>query len=632
MCGFVGIVNKDGTPVEFRVLSRMAETIKHRGPDEEGHLIDGPAGFFHKRLSVIDLATGRQPLTIGPLTIVYNGEIYNYRELRESLKKAGHSFLTNSDTEVLLRMYQEHGPEGIKALNGMFAFLIYDREKKQIMAGRDHFGIKPLYLWENSRHLVFGSEIKALVEHPAVDIAANYDSIQEYLVFQYVLNDETFFQGIQKIRPGHYCLIDLESFAKKTVKFWQPDFRVDTDHTEEYFVGTLRSLLEDSVALQLRSDVPIGAHLSGGLDSSIVAILASKKVPRPLRAFTGAFREGAEFDETRYAREAAKACRAEMTEVFPTEEDFVDVLPKLIYHMDEPMAGPGLFPQYMVARRAAQEVKVVLSGHGGDEIFGGYARYVIAYLEQALKGAISETFDEGEHIVSLQSILPNLPFLRRYIPTLRYFWESDLFEPMDRRYFRLIDRSLGDRGSLHDDFNAGFNQERIFSRFQAVFNHPDTLSYYNKMVHFDMCASLPALLHVEDRVTMACSLESRVPLLDPRIVELITRMPPRMKFKGAEMKYILKRSMKDILPPLILDRKDKMGFPVPLHLWTRNRLGAFYRDVLLSPTCKNRGIFNLPQIEKLMDTENAYGRRLWGFLNIELWFRQFIDQKRGALS
>ena len=630
MCGFVGIVNKDGTPVELRILSQMAETIKHRGPDEEGILIDGPIGFFHKRLSIIDLATGRQPLTIGPLTIVTNGEIYNYRELRESLKKAGHSFATNSDTEVLLRMYQEHGPEAITALNGMFAFLIYDREKKRIMAGRDHFGIKPLYIWENARHLIFGSEIKALLKHPAVDVAPNYDSIQEYTVFQYVLNDETFFRGIQKIGPGHYCLIDLESFAKKTVKFWQPDFRVDTDHTEEYFTGTLRSLLEDSVALQLKSDVPLGVQLSGGLDSSIVAILASKKASEPLHAFAGTFREGPEFDETRYAREAANTCRARMIEVVPTEEDFVDVLPKLVYHMDEPMAGPGLFPQYMVARRAAQDVKVVLAGHGGDEIFGGYARYVIAYLEQALKGAISETLDEGEHIVSLQSILPNLPFLRSYIPTLRYFWESDLFQPMDYRYFRLIDRSRGDRSVLHDDFNAGFSQDRIFSRFQSVFNHPDTLSYYNKMVHFDICASLPALLHVEDRVSMACSLESRVPLLDHRIVELVTRMPPRMKFQGAEMKYILKRAMSDLLPPLILDRKDKMGFPVPLHLWARNRLREFYRDILLSPACKNRGIFNLPQIEKLMETEDAYGRRLWGLLNIELWFRQFIDQRQGA--
>jgi len=632
MCGFVGIVNKDGTPVDLRILSRMAETIRHRGPDEEGNLLEGPLGFYHKRLSIIDLTTGRQPMTLGPLTIVYNGEIYNYRELRDSLKKAGYSFSTNSDTEVLLRMYQEHGPECVRALNGMFAFLIYDRQKKRIMAARDHFGIKPLYYWKSPRHLMFASEIKALSGHPAVDIEPNYDSIQEYLVLQYVLNSETFFRGIQKIRPGHYCLIDLESYDETTVNYWEPDFRVDTNHTEQYFVETLQDLLKDAIALQLQSDVPLGTHLSGGLDSSLVTILASKIYPGPLKTFAGGFGEGAEFDETRYAREVAKECRAQIYEIFPTEADFVSVLPKLVYHMDEPMAGPGLFPQYMVARLAAQKVKVVLTGHGGDEIFGGYARYVIAYLEQALKGAVFETFDEGEHIVSLQSILPNLPFLGSYIPTLRYFWESGFFEPMDRRYFRLIDRSRGDRSVLSDDFQAGFDGERIFSRFQTIFNHPNTLSYYNKMVHFDMCASLPALLHVEDRVNMACSLESRVPLLDHRIVELVARMPPRLKFKGAEMKYILKRSMKNIVPPLILERKDKMGFPVPLHLWAKNNLRAFYKDILLSPTCKNRGIFNLPQIEKLIDREDAYGRRLWGMINIELWFRQFIDKKAGAVS
>lgn len=632
MCGFVGIVNKDGTPVDLRILSRMAETIQHRGPDEEGYLLEGPLGFYHKRLSIIDLTTGRQPMTLGPLTIVYNGEIYNYKELRDSLKKAGYSFSTNSDTEVLLRMYQEHGPECIRSLNGMFAFLIYDRQKKRIMAARDHFGIKPLYYWKSPRHLMFASEIKALSGHPAVDIEPNYDSIQEYLVFQYVLNSETFFRGIQKIRPGHYCLIDLESYDETTVNYWRPDFRVDTHHTEQYFVETLQGLLKDAIALQLQSDVPLGTHLSGGLDSSLVTILASKIYPGPLKTFAGGFGEGAEFDETRYAREVAKECCAQIYEIFPTEADFISVLPKLVYHMDEPMAGPGLFPQYMVARLAAQKVKVVLTGHGGDEIFGGYTRYVIAYLEQALKGAIFETLDEGEHIVSLQSILPNLPFLGSYVPTLRYFWESGFFEPMDRRYFRLIDRSRGDRSVLSDDFQARFDGERIFSRFQTIFNHPDTLSYYNKMVHFDMCASLPALLHVEDRVTMACSLESRVPLLDHRIVELVARMPPGLKFKGAEMKYILKRSMKNIVPPLILERKDKMGFPVPLHLWAKNNLRAFYKDLLLSPTCKNRGIFNLPQIEKLIDREDAYGRRLWGMINIELWFRQFIDKKAGAVS
>jgi len=627
MCGFVGIINKDGTPADLRLLSKMAETIRYRGPDEEGHALDGPLGFYHKRLSIIDLSMGRQPMTIGPLTIVYNGEIYNYRELRESLRRAGHAFVTNSDTEVLLRMYLEYGPECIRSLNGMFAFVLYDRETKRIMAARDHFGIKPLYFWESQRHLVFGSEIKALLAHPAVDVEPNYDSIEEYSVFQYVLNDETFFEGIQKIRPGHYWLFDLASHKKTMVKYWEPDFRVDVSHPEEYFVESLRSLLHDAVALQMRSDVPLGAHLSGGLDSSTVAVLASRIFPGTLEAFSGAFREGSEFDETPYAREVAKASGARLSEIVPTAADLTEHLPNLIYHMDEPMAGPGLFPQYMVARLASQKVKVVLTGHGGDEVFGGYARYVIAYLEQALKGAVHETFDEGEHIVSLQSILPNLPFLRPYIPLLRYFWEADLFEPMDRRYFRLIDRSRGDRSAFSDDFNARFKGERIFSRFQALFNHPDTLSYYNKMVHFDICASLPALLHVEDRVSMACSIESRVPLLDPRIVELIARMPPRMKFKGAEMKYILKKAMTNIVPPLVLARKDKMGFPVPLHLWAKNGLRTFYRDLLLSPTCRSRGIFNSSEIERLIDEEDAYGRKLWGMLNIELWFRQFIDRR-----
>jgi asparagine synthase (glutamine-hydrolysing) len=266
-----------------------------------------------------------------------------------------------------------------------------------------------------------------------------------------------------------------------------------------------------------------------------------------------------------------------------------------------------------------------LGGQGGDEIFGGYTRFVIAYLEQAIKGAIFETHEEGEHIVSLSSILPNLPCIKQYVPMLHRFWGTDLFEPMDRRYFCLVDRSEGNLCTLSDDFRSNFDFERIFSRFEEIFNHPNTLSYYNKMVHFDMVASLPALLHVEDRVSMAASLESRVPILDHRIVELITCMPPSMKFKGAEMKYILKKAVKDILPSTILNRKDKMGFPVPLHLWAKNSVGDFFRDILLSPTCKDRGIFNLNEIEKVIEQEKEFGRRLWGLVNIELWFREFID-------
>jgi len=626
MCGIVGVINKNSLPVELEVLSKMADKLTHRGPDDEGHLMEGSLGFYHKRLSIIDLVSGQQPMTSGPVSIVFNGEIYNYIELKDSLKRNGHSFQTTSDTEVILHMYLEHGLDFVSHLNGMFAFLLYDREKKQIIAARDHFGIKPIYYYDSNDYLLFASEIKAILEHPAVVAEPDYKSIQDYIVYQYVLNGDTFFKGIKKLLPGHFLKIDLNSMHMRKVKYWEPDFTVDTHHTEDYFVCQLRNLLEDTLKIQMRSDVPVGAYLSGGMDSSIVTILASREYPGQLKTFTGAFKEGPAFDESYYAREVTKACQAKLYEVYPTEAEFIDSLPKLIYYMDEPSAGPGLFPQYMVSRLASKEVKVVLGGQGGDEIFGGYTRFVIAYLEQALKGAIFESNEEGEHIVSLNSILPNLPCIKQYVPMLLRFWGADVFESMDKRYFRLIDRSEGDLSTLSNDFRSNFDFDRIFSRFEEIFNHPNTLSYYNKMVHFDMVASLPALLHVEDRVSMAASLESRVPILDHRIVDLITRMPPSMKFKGAEMKYILKKAVTDILPAIILNRKDKMGFPVPLHLWAKNHTGNFFRDILLSQSCKNRGIFDVGEIEKNIESEKEFGRRLWGLVNIELWFREFIDK------
>ena len=625
MCGIAGLINKDATPVDAGLLARMAAAIAHRGPDEEGAYADGPVGFHHKRLAIIDLKTGRQPMTAGPATIVLNGEIYNYRELRTSLKNAGHTFVTESDTEVLLHMYLEHGPDCVKSLNGIFAFLIHDRRNRRIMAARDHFGVKRLYFYENGRRLMFASEIKALLAHPETPAVPQRNAIQEYLVFQYLLNSETFFKDIHRIEPGHYMLFDLDTFARRDVRYWDPDFSVDTSHTEEYFTERLRALLEDAIGLQVRSDVPIGTTLSGGLDSSIVTLFAARRLPAGLKAFTGAFAEGPEFDERPYAAQAAAAAGADLVEVLPTAAEFIETLPRLVEAMDEPMAGPGLFPQYMVARRAARSVKVLLGGQGGDEIFGGYARYVIAYLEQALKGAISETNDEGEHIVSLRSILPNLPALRRYTPLMQRFMESGLFEPMDLRYFRLIDRSGGSRRHLTPEFRASFDDERILGRFRQVFNHPATKSYYNKMVHFDLVANLPALLHVEDRVTMAHGIESRVPLLDSRIVELVASMPPRMKFRGAEMKYILKRAVRDVVPPPILARRDKMGFPVPLHLWARDGVRQYFRDMLLSKPCRERGLFDPAGVEALIECEDAFGRTLWGMINIELWFRTFID-------
>lgn len=625
MCGIVGILNRDGRTVEPSILADMAAALDHRGPDGEGELIDGPLGLYHKRLAIIDLATGAQPMTVGPLSIVFNGEIYNYIELRADLVRRGYTFRTQSDTEVILAMYAAYGPDCVKSLNGMFAFLLYDRTRRSLFAARDHFGIKPLYYYASDRHLLFASEIKALLRHPAVEAAADFDAVREYLTFQFVTGERTLFAGINKLRPGHWQLIDLASGRIETRGYWEPRFTIDPYHTEEYFLVEVRRLLEDAIRLQLRSDVPVGAYLSGGMDSSIVTLLAAPRAAKPLHTFTGVFRDGPEFDESRYAREVAAACGARVHEIVPTEQQFVDLLPRMIYQMDEPVAGPGLFPQFVVARCASRHVKVVLGGQGGDEIFGGYARYLVAYLEQAIKGAIFESTEEAEHIVSLKSIIPNLPALRQYAPMLQQFWQRDVFEPMDRRYFRLIDRSGGSLDLFTQDFRAAYDREALFARFQAVFNHPDTKSYFNKMTHFDLVTGLPALLHVEDRVSMASSLESRVPLLDHRLADLVTSMPPRMKFRGGELKYVLKRSTSNLLPPAIAHRKDKMGFPVPLHLWAKGASHDFFADVLLSRAARERGLFDPCSVERLLDDESAFGRRLWGLVNLELWFREFID-------
>ena len=626
MCGFVGILNKNGLNVRPDILRKMADTIHHRGPDEEGIFINDNCGFYHKRLSIIDLNTGQQPMTFGNYTIVFNGEIYNYIELREELKLKGHKFDTTSDTEVILHLYREYGEACVNRLNGMFAFIIYDKSNNQIYVARDHFGIKPLYWYQDKNRILFGSEIKAILAHPEIKALPAMENLYEYLTFQFILGENTLFQNINKFQPGHYSIINLKTWSFKTVNYWKPDFNTDTFHSEEYFINELQKILDDTITQQLRSDVPIGTYLSGGIDSSLVTIMASKIVNHPLKSFSGAFNEGPEFNELKYARIAAKKANSELYEIFPTEQEFIDVLPKLIYHLDEPVAGPGLFPQYMVSKFASNHVKVILGGQGGDEIFGGYARYLVAYLEQALKGSIFETNEEVEHIVTLKSILPNLPSLKQYVPMLKGFWKNDVFEPMDRRYFNLINRMGSISDFLHPDFINGRNENRIFDKFSEQFNQAKTKSYYNKMTQFDLSASLPALLQVEDRVSMAVSIESRVPLLDRRIIDLISKMPAGMKFKGGELKYLLKQTIKETMPPEILNRKDKMGFPVPLHIWSKNKKTRdFIMDTLTSKKAKERNIINTKYVEQIINSERPFSRGLWGLLSMELWFNQFID-------
>lgn len=626
MCGFAGILNKNGRDVSPEILRDMANTIHHRGPDEEGMFISGNCGFYHKRLSIIDLKTGQQPMTFGDFTIVFNGEIYNYIELRNELISKGHRFSTTSDTEVILHAYQEYGDKFVKLLNGMFAFIIYNSRKRQIFVARDHFGIKPLYWFHNDNFILFGSEIKAILKHPEVRVIPETNLLYEYLTFQFIIGEGTMFRNIFKIQAGHYMTIDLDTWKINSVMYWDPNFETDLYHTEQYFITELKKILDDTIMQQMRSDVTVGTYLSGGTDSSLVTIMSAKHSEQSLKSFSGAFHEGPEFNELEYARIAAKKANAELYEIFPTEQEFIDVLPKLIYHLDEPVAGPGLFPQYMVSKTASNHVKVILGGQGGDEIFGGYARYLVAYLEQAIKGSIFESNEEAEHIVTLRSILPNLPSLKQYLPMLKEFWKEDTFQSMDRRYYNLINRMGATKNFLHPDFYNGRNDMEIFSKFSTHFNRPETKSYFNKMTQFDLTGSLPALLQVEDRVSMSVSIESRVPLLDRRIIDLISRMPARMKFKGGELKYLLKKTTKDILPPEILNRKDKMGFPVPLHIWSKNKARDFILDTFLSQKSRERNILNTEYIEKLINSEQPFSRGLWGLLSLELWFNQFIDR------
>lgn len=629
MCGLVGFITQNKSlSSRIPVLEEMMSRIAHRGPDGEGiRHVPRQALFGHKRLAIIDLEHGAQPMCSrdGRYTLVFNGEIYNYIELAQNLRQQGIVLESSSDTEVLLQMLILRGADALLDLNGMFAFVFHDSRENCWLAARDHFGIKPLYYAEAGSEFVFASEIKAILVHPEIEPVCDERSLQQYLAFQFCLDDRTLFRGIRKVRPGHY-IEGCGPQVKKDVCYWNTNYQVDYYHTEDWFIEELRHLLQDSMRLQMRSDVAVGSYLSGGIDSSLVSALASQHLETPIHLFHGRFSEGPQYDESRYARALAQYVGGIYNEVVPSSVEFADHLPHLIYALDEPLAGPGLFPQFVTSRLASEHVTVVLGGQGGDEIFGGYARYLIGYLEQALKGAILETQEEGRHLVTLESIVPNLPLLKEYTPLLRQFWSKGLFEEMDARYFHLIDRSNGINHLLHPDVQTRFDREELFSDFQAIFNTPDTRSYINKMTHFDQKTLLPALLQIEDRVSMAVSIESRVPLLDRRIVDLVTSMPPPLKFQGGRTKHIMKKSVHGMLPDLILKRKDKMGFPVPLKEWMQGGVVRdFVADVLLSRKSIQRGIFSENALRGMIDYQGVGGRQLWGALCLELWHQTFVD-------
>jgi asparagine synthase (glutamine-hydrolysing) len=629
MCGICGILERDpAAPVDENRLRRMTDTLRHRGPDGEGVHVDGPLGFGHRRLSIIDLSdAGRQPMSTadGRLWIMLNGEIYNYKELRAELESRGHMFRSQTDTEVLLQLYQAEGPACLRKLIGMFAFAVWDARERRLFLARDHFGVKPLYFTITPSTFAFASEIKALVGANGIVAELDRSAFADYLTFQLTLGEKTLFKGVHKLLPGHYLTIE-PGRDPAVHKYWDYSFEVDAGHTEAYFQKHLRELLEESVRLQLRADVPVGAHLSGGLDSTTVTALAAASGARPFHSFSGGFADAPQFDETRYARLAAKAAGTVHHEVFPAAKDFVEWMPKLAYSMDEPAAGPGLFPQYAVSKLAAGHVKVVMGGQGGDEIFGGYTRYLVAYLEACVKGGIEGTQEDHRYIVTFESILPNLPQLRGYEPMVRHFMADGVFDSQERRYFRLVDRSADLHGALDEGAwrDGGYTP---FDAFHEIFNAQECHALINKMSRFDMKTLLPALLQVEDRTSMAVSLESRVPLLDHRIVELVASMPPMVKFKGGRSKHVFREVVSDLVPREIYDRRDKMGFPVPLSRWYHEEpVRGFMRDVLLGSAARTRGWMQPTHIERMLDGEREYGRGLWGLLNLELWAQTFLDR------
>lgn len=628
MCGIAGIVSLRDTPVRDlrHRLGVMSSLLVHRGPDDEGIWLSdcGKVGFAHRRLAIIDVSrAGRQPMqSQAGNVITYNGEVYNYLELRRRLS-AGRNFRTHTDTEVILAAHEEYGDAFLEDLRGMFALAVWEPGRRQLLCARDRFGIKPFYYAETGDELLFASEIKALLPFlPTIE--TDGQALAEYLTFQYTIGDTTLFKSVKQLQPGH--MLKVAGGTARVSRYWDVHYELDFDHSAHYYNRRLKELLNDSVSMHLRSDVPLGSYLSGGIDSTLVAALASRHDQSNRLAFHGKFTDYPGYDESEHARAASQTCGKELLEVDITAQDFADNIGKVIYYLDHPVAGPGSFPQYMVSGLAASHVKVVLGGQGGDEIFGGYVRYLLAYFEQCINAAIEGTHQGGSFVVTPESIIPNLGVLREYKPLIRRFWESGLFESLDRRYFRLVDRSTDMQEEV--DWHS-LDQGQVFESFRGIFNSTRNVrheAYFDSMTHFDFKCLLPALLHVEDRMSMAHGLESRVPLLDHPLVEFAATVPADVKFKGGRMKHLLKTAYGDVIPKSILERRDKMGFPVPLREWFSGELREFVQDLFRSRSAREREFMNTEVILAGLDGMERYSRKIWGLVCLEQWHQIFHDR------
>src|SRR5580700_1647668 len=611
MCGIAGMVSIDGMPIPRLAswLSVLDRLLAHRGPDGNGAWISPTrsVGLAHRRLAIIDLSdAAQQPMVApGPTAITYNGEIYNYLELRAELSPRW-KFHSNSDTEAILAAYDRYDTGCLDRLRGMFAFAIWDDRRRRLFCARDRFGIKPFYYAVVGNLFVFASEAKALLPF-LPEIESDPAALAEYLTFQYTIGEATLFRGVKQLLPGH--ALTLENGTVRVWRYWDVYYEIDGDHSARYFERHLAELLDDSVKFHLRSDVPIGAYVSGGIDSSLIAILAGNTERGVADCFHGRFTEFEGYDESDYAAVAVDQARAKLHLIDITGRQFRDHIDDVIYHLDFPVAGPGSFPQFMVSQLAARHVKVVLGGQGGDEIFGGYARYLLAYFEQCIKAALDGNYKNGNFVVTIESIVPNLGLLREYKPMMKEFWRDGLFNGLDDRYFRLVDRSTDMEKEV--DWTL-LEKGRVFANFLEIFNNKSNVrkeAYFDKMTHFDFKCLLPALLQVEDRMSMAHGLESRVPLLDHPLVEFAATIPADVKFRDGHMKHLLRTAFAGTLPREILERRDKMGFAGPLKEWLV--------DTFHSGRAQSRDFVDAPAVLANFRKAGRFSRKIWGLLNLE---------------
>ena len=632
MCGICGIAipRQLNRSVDGSVLIRMRDIITHRGPDDAGIYVKENVGLGHRRLSIVDVAGGHQPRSNedGTIHIVFNGEIYNHLILRARLQASGHRYANNSDTESIVHLYEELGPDAVRELSGMFALAIWDGFRGRLLMARDRLGIKPLYYFHaNDGTLYFGSEIKAILASGAIAPQVNFSALPDYLANHAPSGDETLFRGIKRLPAGHTMI--WENGELRVSRYWDARFEpaagARTMSDREY-IEQWREKFRDAVRTHLMSDVPLGVFLSGGIDSSAIVAMMSELVKGPFKSFSVAFSER-EANELEYARIVSRAYRTDHHEVIVSPEDYFASLPKMIWQEDEPIAHLASIPLYHVSKLAAQHVKVVLTGEGSDELLAGYGKYRTTVYNLAVGDFYHRWTTEGLRAVIRGGLSLALPANLERKAQRTFLWRDATIEQLYFDNFAVFPRSMQEQ-LLTREAISKIGTLDPYRKLRDLVDATDARTVLDKLLYADLKTYLHELLMKQDQMSMAASVESRVPFLDWGLVDFTTRMPETMKLRRWTTKYVLRQAMKDTLPREILTR-PKMGFPVPVGSWFRGKFRHIINEWVLGERVRERGILNHRALEQLVAEHNSSRRdhtqRLWSLVNLELWLRQFID-------